>query len=82
MPSVSQAQNRAMHAAANGNSALGIPKKVGQDFVSADAGSKVGKLPKMAPIQPANTPPKVKPPNSGLQNLHAILRALRVPKIP
>lgn len=45
MPSVSAAQNRAMHAAAEGRSTLGIPKKVGKDFVQADAGKKVGKLP-------------------------------------
>lgn len=48
MPSVSQAQNRAMHAAAEGNSTLGIPKSVGQEFVSADQGSKVGALPEKA----------------------------------
>ena len=43
MPPVSQAQRAAMHAAAEGHSALGIPKKVGQEFSSADPG---GKLPK------------------------------------
>lgn len=46
MPSVSQAQNAAMHAAAEGNSTLGIPKSVGQEFVNADHGTKVGSLPK------------------------------------
>lgn len=45
MPSVSQAQSRAMHAAAEGHSTLGIPRKVGKDFVKADEGKKVGKLP-------------------------------------
>jgi hypothetical protein len=35
MPAVSKAQNAAMHAAAAGKSTLGIPKKVGQEFVSA-----------------------------------------------
>lgn len=35
MPAVSKAQNAAMHAAAEGHSRLGIPKKVGKDFVSA-----------------------------------------------
>lgn len=45
MPSVSQAQNRAMHAAAEGNSTLGIPKKVGKEFTMADEGRKIGKLP-------------------------------------
>jgi hypothetical protein len=43
MPPVSQAQRAAMHAAAAGKSTLGIPKKVGQEFVAADPG---GKLPK------------------------------------
>jgi len=46
MPSTSQAQSRAMHAAAEGKSTLGIPKKVGKEFVSADHGRKIGKLPK------------------------------------
>jgi hypothetical protein len=43
MPPVSQAQRAAMHAAAAGKSTLGIPKKVGAEFVAADPG---GKLPK------------------------------------
>jgi hypothetical protein len=43
MPPVSQAQRRAMHAAKAGKSTLGIPKKVGVEFVKADKG---GKLPK------------------------------------
>jgi hypothetical protein len=41
-PSVSEAQRRAMGAAASGNSTLGIPKKVGKEFIDADKG---GKLP-------------------------------------
>ena len=41
-PPVSEAQRRAMHAAASGNSTLGIPASVGKDFADADAG---GKLP-------------------------------------
>lgn len=36
MPSVSTKQHNAMEAAAHGHSTLGIPKKVGQEFVSAD----------------------------------------------
>lgn len=44
MPSVSQAQNRFMHAAAEGK-IRGVSPKVGQDFVDADEGRKVGKLP-------------------------------------
>jgi hypothetical protein len=42
MPPVSQAQRGAMAAAAGGNSTIGIPKKVGQEFMNADEG---GKLP-------------------------------------
>ena len=53
MPSVSQAQSRAMHAAAEGHSTLGIPKSVGKEFVAADAGSKVSNLPKKKPMTPA-----------------------------
>lgn len=41
-PPVSQAQRAAMGAAASGNSTLGIPKKVGKEFINADQG---GKLP-------------------------------------
>lgn len=37
MPSTSAAQHRAMEAAVNGNSTLGIPKAVGEEFVAADA---------------------------------------------
>lgn len=36
MPAVSEAQKRAMYAAANGKSTLGIPKKVGKEFIGAD----------------------------------------------
>lgn len=35
MPATSGKQYRAMQAAAHGSSTLGIPKSVGQDFVSA-----------------------------------------------
>jgi len=42
MPPVSQAQRRAMGAAASGKSTLGIPKKVAKEFIAADPG---GKLP-------------------------------------
>lgn len=44
MPSKSQAQNRFMHAAAEGK-VPGVPKSVGEDYVEADRGRKVGKLP-------------------------------------
>jgi hypothetical protein len=46
MPAVSQAQRRAMFAAKAGKSTLGIPQKVGAEFVKADKG---GKLPAKAP---------------------------------
>ena len=45
MPPRSQAQREAMHAAAEGHSTLGIPKKVGEEYDEADPG---GKLPKKA----------------------------------
>ena len=41
-PPASEAQRRAMFAAAEGNSNLGIPKSVGAEFAAADPG---GKLP-------------------------------------
>ena len=46
MPAVSESQRRAMFAAAAGKSTLGIPKKVGKDFVAA---TPAGKLPQRAP---------------------------------
>lgn len=36
MPSKTAKQKRAMHAACSGKSTLGIPKKVGCEFVAAD----------------------------------------------
>ena len=42
MPPVSQAQRKAMWAAAEGKSTIGIPKKVGAEYAKADTG---GKLP-------------------------------------
>ena len=45
MPMKSKAQNRAMHAAEAGHSTLGIPQKVGADFVAASHGQKVAALP-------------------------------------
>jgi len=45
MPMQSEAQRKAMHAAAKGKSTIGIPKKVAREFVDADEG---GKLPKKA----------------------------------
>ena len=46
MPVVSKAQNAAMHSAAEGNSTIGIPAKVGKEFVAASHGKSVKKLPK------------------------------------
>ena len=46
MPDKSEAQRKAMGAAAAGKSTLGIPKKVGREFIAEDPG---GKLPKRAP---------------------------------
>lgn len=46
MPVVSQKQNAAMHAAAEGRSTLGIPQSVGQEFVNASQGENVKALPK------------------------------------
>ena len=45
MPMASKAQARAMHAAAQGNSTLGIPKSVGQEFVTAQHGHSLKGLP-------------------------------------
>ncbi len=45
MPSVSKAQARAMFAAAEGNSTLGIPKSVGQEFTAAQTPGSIKRLP-------------------------------------
>lgn len=45
MPVVSKAQNGAMHSAAEGKSALGIPKKVGKEFTADQKPGSVKKLP-------------------------------------
>lgn len=45
MPSVSRAQQAAMHAAASGNSTIGIPQSVGEDFAAADHARGPAKLP-------------------------------------
>jgi|HubBroStandDraft_4_1064222.scaffolds.fasta_scaffold67322_2 hypothetical protein len=53
MPMESKAQMRAMYAAKEGKSTLGIPKSVGADFVAAGPAS--GKLPERkskAPSKP------------------------------
>lgn len=45
MPSTSRAQQKAMHAAAAGNSTIGIPQSVGEDFAAADHARGPTKLP-------------------------------------
>ena len=50
MPAKSQAQFRAMEAAAHGKSTLGIPKAVGQEFTAATPSPKA--LPAKAPKKP------------------------------
>lgn len=48
MPSKSQAQSRLMHAAAKDPKVAkktGVPQDVAEEFVEADQGRKVGKLP-------------------------------------
>jgi len=46
MPDLSDDQRRAMFAAKEGKSTLGIPKKVGADFIAADKAAGFPKLPK------------------------------------
>jgi hypothetical protein len=45
MPSVSRQQQKAMFAAASGNSNIGIPKSVGEDYADADIARGPDKLP-------------------------------------
>lgn len=45
MPSVSKAQNAAMHSAAEGRSTIGIPQSVGREFSDAQAPGSVKDLP-------------------------------------
>jgi hypothetical protein len=52
MPIKSKAQMGAMYAAAEGKSTLGIPKKVGKEFVAA------GKVKKNLPERVKNSAPK------------------------
>lgn len=48
MPSVSRRQQRAMFAAKEGESTIGIPQKVGADFAAADQARGPKKLPETA----------------------------------
>ena len=45
MPSVSRAQQAAMHAAAAGHSTIGIPQNVGKEWAAADHARGPTKLP-------------------------------------
>jgi hypothetical protein len=64
MPMKSQAQRGAMYAAAAGNSTLGIPQKVGQEFAEADTG---GKLPARAKAEKVPGKMKKRAPAFGKQ---------------
>ena len=57
MPSVSRKQKVAMQIAAAGKSNLGIPKKVGADFVAADKKKSKAALAKLPLRKGAPTPP-------------------------
>ena len=57
MPINSEAQRRAMYAAAAGKSTLGIPKKVGEEFVAA--GTSIPK-PKKQPFGSFGKQPKIR----------------------
>jgi hypothetical protein len=61
MPDVSQKQRGAMFAAKAGNSRLGIPPKVGADFVAADKAAGNPRLPKKAPAKPGGSKVKAGP---------------------
>lgn len=56
MPSVSKAQNAAMHAAAEGKSTLGIPQSVGREFTDAQAPGSVKKLPERKAVPKPRKP--------------------------
>lgn len=57
MPSESQAQRGAMFAAKAGKSTLGIPKKVGRDFIAADKGRSKADLARL-PLRKGAPPAK------------------------
>lgn len=61
MPVVSESQRRAMYAAKEGKSTLGIPKSVGTDFIAASHG--ITGLPKRAPdpLKPKRIPGSLAP---------------------
>lgn len=78
MPPVSEAQRKAMGAAKGGHSTLGIPKKVGADFIAADKG---GKLPAKAKSasgsKPGNPSSSGKAGGGSPRGLSAMLAAQR-----
>ncbi|RWH19359.1 hypothetical protein [Mesorhizobium sp.] len=49
MPAKSEAQRRAMYAAAEGRGVLGIPKAVGEEFVGKDSAGQAASLMLVAP---------------------------------
>jgi len=49
MPMLSKSMNAAMHAAAEGKSNIGIPKSVGEKFVSHSHGQDIKSLPQRVP---------------------------------
>jgi hypothetical protein len=53
MPVVSEKERRAMYAAKEGKSTLGIPKSVGEDFIAATPAG--AKLPESAPKKKPKT---------------------------
>lgn len=57
MPSVSKAQNAAMHAAAEGKSTIGIPQSVGKEFTDAQTPGSVKKLPEHVSDKPKKRKP-------------------------
>lgn len=61
-PAVSEAQRRAMGAAASGKSKLDIPKKVGKEFINKDPGGKLPEVKKDMSSPPMAKPPKAKAP--------------------
>jgi len=55
MPSTSAKQHRAMEAAAHGHSTLGIPAKVGKEFVAADKAKGSKSMRKIAKVKTVTT---------------------------
>lgn len=53
MPSVSRAQQKAMHAAAEGRGTIGIPPSVGKEFSAADHARGPTKLPERVKKHPS-----------------------------